>query len=224
MPGTVISRLQSSSDFASPRCVARWCGSSRSGERALRPAMRRIRERLDLGNPPGQGLRAAARKSQALAAQPAAQVVDQLGPRTDQRVVHPQIVFHSRERALGMCTEGRSILHGHLAQHLRVAPVGLGLARATPSVLTSVAGTTLTSCRPSWQHRRCERLRPPSPESPASGAAVARSPATKACRSAPRAVRAHPDAQAHLGFLSTQIDSTMVHGWFLLLRLERGSA
>jgi hypothetical protein len=55
------------------------------------------------------------------------------------------IVFHSRERAEGMCTEGRSMrvdtalsaLASRLSVLVRRAP--------TPNVRTSVAGTTRTS-------------------------------------------------------------------------------
>jgi len=58
----------------------------------------------------------------------------------------PQIVFHSRERALGMCTEGRSILHDNSLSICASRRSVLVLRAPTPSVLTSVAGTTLTSC------------------------------------------------------------------------------
>jgi hypothetical protein len=58
----------------------------------------------------------------------------------------PQIVFHSRERALGMCTEGRS-MRQETSLSTRASRTSVFVRRApTPRLRTSVADTTRTSC------------------------------------------------------------------------------
>src|SRR5207245_3208042 len=67
----------------------------------------------------------------------------------------PQIAFHSRDLALGMCTEGRSIRQ-ETSLSVRASRRSVLVLRApTPKLRTSVAGTTLTSCP------ACERFPPP---------------------------------------------------------------
>src|SRR5882672_9718043 len=90
MPGTVISRLQSSSDFArsSMRCSLVRIFSVRRASIATCDATYSGSDSISAIRPAKvSALPLESRKP--LAAQPAAQVVDQLGPRTDQRVVHP---------------------------------------------------------------------------------------------------------------------------------------
>jgi len=115
----------------------------------------------------------------------------------------PQNRFPLRDLVLGMCTEGRSIRQENLAQRARIAPVVLVFARKkpTPKLLTSVAGTTLTSCPASLQHPQRGMPLQLSPRSPATAAVAARTPATSACRRTPRRATVHPAADAHLDFL-----------------------
>jgi len=111
---------------------------------------------------------------------------------------------------------GRSIGRRPRSAVRRIAPVGLGLRAPTPKLLTSVAGTTLTSC-------------------PASLAASATRNASAAVSTITRdrgssrknsgnecvlyALEEQPSSglRTHTWDFLHQIDRTMVHGWFLLL-------
>src|SRR6267142_654121 len=133
----------------------------------------------------------------------------------------PQMLFHSRDRALGMCTEGRSIRQETSLSALASRRSVFVLRAPTPRLRTSVAGTTLTSCPALFAASAMRNA----------SAAVSRITRDHSrLRHLPQEVRQRGSIQApleqypsvrgthaHLGFPSTQIDRTMVHGWFLSL-------